>query len=52
VVGTLLLVGRHKISLEEFDKIIEEKNRCKAGISVPAKALFLHKVEYPETIFL
>ena len=46
IVGTLLEVGYGKIGEEEFRKIIESKNRSKAGVSVPAKALFLTKVEY------
>ncbi|MCI7035269.1 MAG: tRNA pseudouridine(38-40) synthase TruA, partial [Bacteroidales bacterium] len=52
VVGTLLAVGRGKITMEEFIQIMECKDRCKAGTSVPAKALFLCKVEYPEELFL
>ena len=35
VVGTLVEVGRGKISIEEFRKVIEQKDRCKAGASVP-----------------
>lgn len=46
IVGTLLEVGYGKISIEEFKKIIESKNRSNAGVSVPAKGLFLTKVEY------
>jgi len=47
VVGTLIDVGRGKISPEEFCQIIERKDRCSAGMSVPGKALFLHAVDYP-----
>ena len=47
IVGTLLEVGREQITIAEFQKIIDSKNRCKAGYSVPAKALFLEKVRYP-----
>ena len=46
IVGTLLNVGLGKTSLEEFRKIIESKNRSKAGVSVPARGLFLTQVEY------
>jgi tRNA pseudouridine38-40 synthase len=52
IVGTLLEVGRGKISIADFRAVIESKNRCKAGASVSAEGLFLVKVEYPETIFL
>ena len=46
VVGTLLEVGRGKLSLEQFRGVIENKNRCSAGTSMPAHALFLENVEY------
>ena len=48
VVGTLVDVGRHKISIELFKDIINKKNRCAAGISMPAHALFLWKISYPD----
>jgi tRNA pseudouridine38-40 synthase len=44
-------VGREKISIEEFRNIIEQKDRCKAGTSVPAQGLFLTEVNYPQEIF-
>lgn len=47
IVGTLVEVGLKKINLDEFNQIIESKNRSNAGTSVPAKGLFLHEVEYP-----
>jgi tRNA pseudouridine38-40 synthase len=50
IVGTLLDVGKKKISIDEFKMIIEGENRCKAGASVPACGLFLENVEYPEEI--
>lgn len=46
IVGTLLDIGLGKKSFEDFRMIIESKNRSKAGVSVPAKGLFLTKVEY------
>lgn len=46
VVGTLLEVGRGKLSLEQFRKVIENKDRCSAGTSMPAHALFLEEVSY------
>lgn len=47
IVGTLLDVGTGKTSIEEFIKIIEAKDRNKAGDSVDGRGLFLTKVEYP-----
>lgn len=50
VVGTLVDVGRGKTSVEDFSRIIKQKNRCSAGTSMPAEALFLHDVTYPYDI--
>ena len=52
VVGTLLEVGRGKLSVEGFRRVIEQCDRCRAGTSVPANALFLVDITYPEEIFL
>lgn len=46
IVGTLLDVGKEKISLDEFCSIIEAKDRGKAGSSAPGNALFLEEVNY------
>jgi tRNA pseudouridine38-40 synthase len=51
IVGTLLDVGRGKISPEDFQEIINSRNRSKAGFSVPAKGLTLTDEGYPEEIF-
>lgn len=51
IVGTLIEVGRGKLSVEDFRKVIENQNRCKAGTSAPGQALFLVNVEYPENLF-
>jgi len=52
IVGTLIELGREKISLEDIDRIILSKDRRTAGYSVPANGLFLVSVIYPEEIFL
>ena len=51
IVGTLLDVGKGKMSIEEFIKVIESKTRSNAGFSAPACGLYLTKVEYPSTVF-
>ncbi len=51
VVGTLLEVGRGKLSVEGFRQVIERKDRCLAGTSVPGCALFLEDITYPEDLF-
>ncbi len=50
IVGTLLEVGTRKKTIDEFIEVIESKSRSEAGLSVPAKGLFLTRIEYPETI--
>jgi tRNA pseudouridine38-40 synthase len=51
IVGTLLEVGKAKLSLDEFKAIVERKNRSEAGMSAPGHALYLTHIHYPETIF-
>ncbi len=51
IVGTLLDVGRGVLTIEQFRTIIEKKDRCSAGTSVPGNALFLADITYPEEIF-
>ena len=50
IVGTLVEVGRHKITIEQFCDIIERKDRCAAGTSMPGHALFLWDITYPYPI--
>ncbi|MEO5995292.1 MAG: tRNA pseudouridine(38-40) synthase TruA [Chitinophagaceae bacterium] len=49
--GTMLQVGRDKISIENLKTIIEGMDNSKAYFAVPAKGLFLEKVEYPDHIY-
>lgn len=51
IVGTLLEVGRGKLTIEGFRAVIEAKNRGRAGTSVPGSALFLVDVAYPEEVY-
>lgn len=46
VTGTLLDVGRGKLTLDGLRRIVEQKDRCAAGVSMPPQGLFLTKVEY------
>lgn len=46
VVGTLVEVGRGRMSLDEFRKVIKRKDRGAAGQSMPGEALFLWDVKY------
>jgi tRNA pseudouridine38-40 synthase len=51
VVGTLMEVGRGKITPGDFREIIEKKDRNKAGTSAPAQGLFLAGIAYPDAVF-
>lgn len=48
IVGTLIDVGRHRISVEEFDQVVRLGSREAAGESMPANALFLENVSYDD----
>ena len=49
--GTMLQVGRGKISLQQFRDIIEARDCTKADFSVPGHGLFLIKVNFPENVW-
>ncbi len=46
IVGTLLNAEKNKLSIVDIEEIIKKQNREFAGENVPAKGLFLYKVEY------
>lgn len=52
IVGTLINVGLKRMTLEEFEEVIINRDRKFAGMSVPAKGLFLTRVEYPKELFI
>ena len=52
IVGTLIEVGKKKISVDDFNNIIIQRDRTKAGFSVPACGLYLVNVKYSKNIFL
>jgi tRNA pseudouridine38-40 synthase len=51
IVGTMILIGKHKIGLSDLQEILDSKDCRNAGVSVPACGLYLAKVEYPKKIF-
>ena len=51
LVGTMLRVGTGKISITEFQNIIESKDCSLVDFSVPPHALFLIDVKYPADTF-
>ncbi|MEO0902462.1 MAG: tRNA pseudouridine(38-40) synthase TruA, partial [Bacteroidota bacterium] len=52
VVGTLLEVGLGKRKPMEMHDVLNSKSRAKAGVSVPAKGLYLTQVLYPENVYV
>ncbi len=52
IVGTLMEVGRGKMTIEGLRRVIEKQDRCEAGSSAHALGLFLVDVEYPEELFI
>ena len=46
IVGTLVEVGRHRMTISQMRHAIEAKNRQRAGESVPGHALYLTNIEY------
>jgi tRNA pseudouridine38-40 synthase len=47
VVGTLVDVGKGRLSAEGLRGILEARDRTKAGMTAPPQGLFLIEVEYP-----
>ena len=52
LVGTMVLVGKEKISLSDFEEIMISKDRTNAGPSVKAQGLFLTNISYPNQIYV
>lgn len=50
IVGTLVDVGQGKSSLRDVESILASKDRSEAGVSVPAKGLYLTAIKYPKNI--
>lgn len=51
VVGTLVEVGRGRMSIDDFKRVIAQKDRCAAGDSMPGNALSLVDIAYDNNIF-
>ncbi len=48
MVGTLLLVGQKRLSVDEFAKIVQNAEKTHPGSAAPSHGLCLVRVEYPE----
>ena len=50
LVGTMMDVGRGHLVLDEIAGILAARDRSAAGPTAPARGLFLHSVEYDESV--
>lgn len=50
IVGTLVDVGKGKITVNEFKDIVAKMDRSAAGVSAPAKGLYLLSINYPNEL--
>ena len=48
LVGTMLRVGRGKLSMDQLREAVESRDCTNADFAVPPQGLFLMKVRYPE----
>ncbi len=46
IVGSMIEIGKGKLKPEDLGRIIEARDRSKAGFSAPAHGLFLENVDY------
>ena len=51
LVGTMLQVGRGKLSVDDFADVIRRKDNQLADFSAPGHGLFLYQVHFPVSIF-
>lgn len=50
LVGTMVQVGRGKLTVEQFKEILQSKDNRRADFSAPGHGLFLFRVNYPVSI--
>ncbi|MBU1195956.1 MAG: tRNA pseudouridine(38-40) synthase TruA [Proteobacteria bacterium] len=46
LIGTIVNAGLHKITVQDFVFILQQKDRKKAGVTAPPHGLFLNRVNY------
>ncbi|HXB93287.1 MAG TPA: tRNA pseudouridine(38-40) synthase TruA [Puia sp.] len=52
LVGTMLQVGRGRMSVQELAEILRQKDNRLADFSAPGHGLFLFRVSFPDSVFL
>jgi tRNA pseudouridine38-40 synthase len=50
LVGTMVQVGRGKLSVEEFGGVLEKRDNQLADFSAPGHGLFLYRVHFPVSV--
>lgn len=48
IVGTLLAVGRGRMSIDGFREVVSAADRSRAGVTAPPHGLYLTNVRYPD----
>ncbi len=48
IVGTLVLVGQGKQTVEDMERILKSRDRAQAGPTAPPDGLYLMSVMYPD----
>ncbi|AQG82357.1 tRNA pseudouridine(38-40) synthase TruA [Spirosoma montaniterrae] len=51
IVGTLMMVGQGRMTVADFERIIQTRDRQAAGRAAPAEGLSLVEVGYPDAVF-
>ncbi|HBL22676.1 MAG TPA: tRNA pseudouridine(38-40) synthase TruA [Deltaproteobacteria bacterium] len=50
IVGTLVLLGRGKLTSDDFERILNARDRDEAGPTAPPQGLFLRRIKYHRTV--
>lgn len=51
-VGTMLEIGKGKMSIDTFRAMLQAKDRTKAGAAAPPEGLYLSRIKYPEGLLV
>jgi tRNA pseudouridine38-40 synthase len=51
LVGTLMEIGKGRMSVSAFRELLSQQERTQAGSAAPAEGLYLTEVKYPDWVF-
>ena len=52
IVGTMILIGKNKLSVSQLKEALEKRDRSMVGKAAPPQGLYLHSVVYPKNYFV